>query len=136
MLEGCGLKGIRERIGTVVDAAESAYPLDLSRLRLFAEAVGDCLPHQFDPAAGRQSEYGCVVAPPLFPIHAIELPPGSRTSVDIGYEVPGADGRRFAVLVDSIGSAPAPLAVERATYWNVRGVRWAAGTNAPATRLR
>lgn len=70
--------GIRERIGTVVDAAESAYPLDLSRLRLFAEAVGDCLPHQFDPAAGRQSEYGCVVAPPLFPIHAIELPPGSR----------------------------------------------------------
>ncbi len=65
-----------------------------------------------------------------------ELPPGSRTSVDIGYEVPGADGRRFAVLVDSIGSAPAPLAVERATYWNVRGVHWAAGTNAPATRLR
>lgn len=70
--------GIRERIGTVVDAAESAYPLDLSRLRLFAEAVGDCLPHQFDPVAGRQSGYGCVVAPPLFPIHAIELPPGSR----------------------------------------------------------
>ncbi|TXL68204.1 FAS1-like dehydratase domain-containing protein [Zeimonas arvi] len=70
--------GIRQRIGTVVDAAESAYPLDLSRLRLFAEAVGDCLPHQFDPVAGRQSAYGCVVAPPLFPIHAIELPPGSR----------------------------------------------------------
>lgn len=70
--------GIRQRIGTVVEAVESAYPLDLSRLRLFAEAVGDCLPHQFDPVAGRQSGYGCVVAPTLFPIHAIELPPGSR----------------------------------------------------------
>lgn len=83
--------GIRERIGTVVDAAESAYPLDLSRLRLFAEAVGDCLPHQFDPVAGRQSGYGCVVAPVLFPIHAIELPPGSRP-LDSSDQATGREG--------------------------------------------
>lgn len=69
---------VRERIGAIVESVESAYPLDLSRLRLFAEAVGDCLPHQFDPAAGSRSAYGSVVAPALFPIHAIELAPGSR----------------------------------------------------------
>ena len=66
------------RIGTVVEAEESLYPLSLSRLRLFAEAVGDCPDFQYDVAAGASSAHGRVVAPALFPIHAIELAPGSR----------------------------------------------------------
>lgn len=69
---------VQRRIGTVVESVESSYPLTSSRLRLFAEAVGDCPSYQFDPAAGASSDYGRVVAPALFPIHAIELPPGKR----------------------------------------------------------
>lgn len=66
------------RIGLLIEAQTSHYPLDPSRLRLFAEAVGDCPAFQFDPAAGLASAYGAVVAPAMFPIHAIELAPGSR----------------------------------------------------------
>jgi acyl dehydratase len=66
------------RIGTVVEAEESLYPLSPSRLRLFAEAVGDCPHFQFDVAAGAAGAHGSVVAPALFPIHAIELAPGTR----------------------------------------------------------
>ena len=62
----------------VVEAEESLYPLSASRLRLFAEAVGDCPEFQFGVAAGPSSAHGSVVAPALFPIHAIELAPGSR----------------------------------------------------------
>jgi hypothetical protein len=64
------------------------------------------------------------------------VPANSRTNVDVGAEVVGAEGRRFAVLVESVGGSPAPLVVERATYWDAGGQRWAAGTNAAATRLR
>jgi hypothetical protein len=40
---------------------------------------------------------------------------------------------RFPVVVESIGAAPVPIVVERATYLTVNGVLWAAGANALAT---
>ena len=83
--------GIAERIGTVVEAEESLYPLSPSRLRLFAEAVGDCPDFQFDVAAGASSAHGTVVAPALFPIHAIELAPGSRP-LDASARATGREG--------------------------------------------
>ena len=66
------------RLGSVIEVAESFLPLSPSRLRLFADAVGDCPGFQFDPTARAASVHGAVVAPPLFPIHAIELEPGRR----------------------------------------------------------
>lgn len=45
-------------------------------------------------------------------------------------------GRKFGVLVESLGSTPAQIVVERAQYSNAGGVVWAAGTNALATRLQ
>lgn len=64
------------------------------------------------------------------------LPPRSRVTVDVGVEVPGAAGRRFAVLVESLGTTPARLVVERAMYWNSGSEWWAAGTASTGTRLR
>lgn len=43
---------------------------------------------------------------------------------------------RFGALVESLGATPAPLVVECAMYSNADGVRWAAGTNSLATKLR
>jgi hypothetical protein len=64
------------------------------------------------------------------------LLPRSRTNVavaaDFGAEVAG---KRFGAVVESTGDTPAQIVVERAMYSNA-GVRWAAGTNAQATRLR
>jgi hypothetical protein len=59
----------------------------------------------------------------------------SRTNVPIGAAFPQATGRRFAVLVESLGALPAQLVVERAMYSNSGKEVWAAGTNALGTPL-
>lgn len=59
----------------------------------------------------------------------------SRTNVPIAAEFPQATGRRFAVLVESLGALPAQLVVERAMYSNSGNEVWAAGTNALGTPL-
>ena len=43
--------------------------------------------------------------------------------------------KRFGAIVESQGTTPVQLVVERAMYWNARGKSWAAGTNALATKL-
>jgi hypothetical protein len=63
------------------------------------------------------------------------LAPRSRFNVDVNAMIPEAAGRRFGVIVESTGAAPAPIVVERAIYWDAAGVPWAAGGNALATRL-
>ncbi|MBN9429387.1 MAG: MaoC family dehydratase N-terminal domain-containing protein [Burkholderiales bacterium] len=64
-------------LGVVGERIESAYPLDLSRLRLFADAVGGLRTLHYDLEQGRNSPYGTVVATPLFPLHALEARPDS-----------------------------------------------------------
>ena len=59
----------------------------------------------------------------------------SRYNVAIDSEFPEATGRRFWTLVESLGTTPAQLVVERAMYSNSGSTVWAAGTNALATRL-
>ena len=60
----------------------------------------------------------------------------SRTNVAVGVDVPASAGRRFGAVVESLGSNPVQIVVERAMYNNAGGVRWAAGSNNLATRLR
>jgi hypothetical protein len=60
----------------------------------------------------------------------------SRFNVDVRDQFPAAVNRRFGALVESQGSAPVHLVVERSMYWNASGQFWAAGTNALATRLQ
>ena len=69
--------GINAWLGKQIDARKSCYAIDLSRLRLFAEAVMGLAPVHFDPQAGAASAWGGVVAAPLFPLHGLEAMPGS-----------------------------------------------------------
>lgn len=64
------------------------------------------------------------------------LAPNSRFNVAVASEFSGVGGRRFGVLVESLGPTPAQIVVERAMYSNAGGVTWAAGTNALGTKLR
>ncbi len=64
------------------------------------------------------------------------LSPNSRFNIDVQSEFPSAAGRRFGAVIESLGSAPAQIVVERAMYSNAGGVTWEAGTNALATRLQ
>jgi hypothetical protein len=66
---------------------------------------------------------GDVPAPVIVP-----LPATSRTTIPIS-QIAGT----FGVLVASTGTAPVELVVESATYRDVGGVTWAAGSNALAT---
>jgi hypothetical protein len=64
------------------------------------------------------------------------LAANSRMNVAVGVEFAGATGKRFGTIVESLGTTPAELIVERAMFNDARGVKWAAGTSALATRLR
>ena len=66
----------------------------------------------------------------------ISLLANSRTNVSIADTFPSSNGRRFGIIVDSLGGTPAQLVVERAMYSNAGGVTWSAGTAAVATRLQ
>ena len=63
------------------------------------------------------------------------LNPSSRFNVDVQAEFPGAAGKRFGAIVESLGEAPAQIVVERAMYSDAAGGPWSAGTNALAIRL-
>ena len=99
-----------ERLGSIVETAESLIPLGPSRLRLFAEAVGDCPGFEFDPLARAAGGHGNVVAPALFPIHAIELAPGRRPLDDsphaTGREGSSEVGRNLAPRLGLATSPP------------------------------
>lgn len=59
----------------------------------------------------------------------------SRFNVDVLAEFPASAGRRFGAVVESEGSTPAQVVVERAIYSDALGLRWAAGSNALGTLL-
>jgi len=80
---------IRASVGSELDRVQSDYPLDLSRLRLFADALVGLRALHYDPNAGAASVYGSVVAPPLFPLHALDFFPGTHPLSD----EPEASGR-------------------------------------------
>jgi Tol biopolymer transport system component len=69
-------------------------------------------------------------------IRNLSVAPNSRRTLDIGFEFPESVGRTFGVIVESLGATPAPITVERAMYGDALGVKWAAGSNQLATRLR
>ena len=58
----------------------------------------------------------------------------SRFNVAVGAEAPELVGECFGAVVESTNGVE--IAVERAVYWDARGVWWAGGTNATATKLR
>jgi Tol biopolymer transport system component/subtilisin-like proprotein convertase family protein len=60
----------------------------------------------------------------------------SRKTLDIGFEFPEAQGLEFGALVESLGTVPAQIVVERALYNDALGQSLAAGSNQLATRLR
>jgi uncharacterized repeat protein (TIGR01451 family) len=63
------------------------------------------------------------------------LAANSRSNVAPAADFPETIGKRFGMLVESVGATPAQIVVERAMYSDANGVNWAAGTNALATKL-
>jgi uncharacterized repeat protein (TIGR01451 family) len=64
------------------------------------------------------------------------LAPNSRFNIVPYSDFPESRGKRFGMIVESIGGQPIQIVVERAMYSDAQGVNWAAGTNALATKLQ
>jgi len=83
---------------------------------------------------------------PLTRFYPNLLTPNRRFTFDMDAEFPDLVGKRFGVMVESLGAfiypdfavpvTPMPLVVERAMYQDAGGVFWAAGTNVVATRIK
>lgn len=90
---------IRASVGTLLESVESCYPLDLSRLRLFCDAVGGMSKVHYDFSAAQLAGHEAVLAPHLFPIHGIEAAPDSLPLSDdpeaLGREAMTEVGRNF-----------------------------------------
>jgi len=57
--------------------------------------------------------------------------------LDFAAALPAGATRRYGAIIESLGTTPAQIVVERAMYANDEaGVTWAAGTNAVATKIR
>jgi uncharacterized repeat protein (TIGR01451 family) len=69
-------------------------------------------------------------------VKTFQLPATSRTNVRPADDFPEANGKRYGVVVESLGDTPAQLVVERSMYSSPNGVVWQAGTNAVATKIR
>ena len=96
---------ISTRLGQILESRESFCPVDLSRLRLFADAIMDLPSVFFDPTS--TGAYGDVVGPPLFPLHALEARPGSLKLDEAG-EAMGREGTsEIGRDVSSIFGVPA-----------------------------
>ena len=68
-------------------------------------------------------------------VRTVSLPPRSRTNISVSGQFAEAAGKRFGAIVESIGTTPAQIVVERAMYTSPGGIAWSAGTDALATRL-
>lgn len=75
--EGDVPEHIESQLNQWTDPIQSDYPIDLSRLRLFADAVMGLRPVFYHPDSATYGVNGKTVAPPLFPIHGFELLPGT-----------------------------------------------------------
>ena len=69
---------IREMAGVKVDVIESVIPVDLSRLRLMADAVMNIHPWHYHPGKAAEGPFGGVVAMPLYPLHGLESWPDAK----------------------------------------------------------
>ena len=64
----------------------------------------------------------------------VPVPAQRRANVSVANQIPASNGRRFSILVESVGGEPVPLVVERSTYTSP-GSLWRAGSNEVGTPL-
>ena len=97
---------IKALIGLEGDPQTSWEPVERSEVRRFAQAVMDDDPIFWNDAYVKNTRYGEVVAPPLFPLFAHRRPPGSPDPLASAAMDPDFDG--FVGLLTT-GLPPVPL---------------------------
>jgi N-terminal half of MaoC dehydratase len=102
---------ILARVGVPGDRVSADYPVSADNIRRFVQAAMIQDPMHWDPAAARRRGFPGVVSPPLFPVHAVRLPPGASDPFDYLAENPDWDGFWLAGITP--GLAPLDIALKR-----------------------
>jgi hypothetical protein len=70
----------------------AAMPLERDTLRRFAQAIMDSDPAYYDEEHAKAGKFGCLTAPPLYPVHAFRLPADTPDPLDAISRDRDADG--------------------------------------------
>ncbi len=84
-------------------------PVDRSSVRRFAQAIMDDDPLYWDDEYARNTRYGGVVAPPLFPLHVMRRHAGADDPLDRLEHDPSYDGSTEPALRYGLPDLPIPL---------------------------
>lgn len=85
-------------IGTRGPVMTAPHPLDASTLRRFVQAVMEPNPMHFDPAAAKSAAFDSLVAPPLWPAHALVRAAGTEDPLEQLQTDPDWDGAAGSIF--------------------------------------
>jgi hypothetical protein len=97
-------------VGTWGSLQVAPEPVELGSIRRFAQAIMDPDPIYHDPAAAGP-RFGAVVAPPLYPLHAMRPAPDGPDPLDAAVTDPDFDG--VGEVLTGFGLPPLHLPLKR-----------------------
>src|SRR5262245_37994002 len=103
---------VRALIGVESTPVPAADPVERGAIRRHAQATMDDDPLYWDDDYASRTRYGGVVAPPLFPLHAIRRAPGTPDPLDEALADPDYDGAGQGIAA-RLGLPPLPLGLKR-----------------------
>ena len=101
---------VKALIGAESEWEEAWDPVERGQIRRHVQATMDPDPVYWDEAAAKKSRYGGVVAPPLFPLHALRVRPDAPDPFERAATDPHFDGSVRGVMK---GLPPLPIPLTR-----------------------
>jgi acyl dehydratase len=102
---------VQKLIGFESELEEACDPVERGQIRRHVQAVMDRDPIYFDDDYASQTRFGGIVAPPLFPLHAVtRSAPDSPDPLDPGLDDPDYDAAHGNLLRSCV---PLPMPLKR-----------------------
>lgn len=98
---------VRDLVGVQGPVRFMPYPLSHDEIRRFSQAAMELDPIHWSPEAARGRGYDDIVAPPLYPLHAMRRDPGTNDPLDQAYAHPEWDG--IELVEDGLPAINLPL---------------------------
>lgn len=99
---------VKAMVGLESDWEEACDPVEHGQIRRHIQATMDRDPTYWDESHAGKTKFGSVVAPPLFPLHALRVPASAADSFDRAPNDPHFDGSVRGVM-KGLPSLPIPL---------------------------
>ena len=100
---------VRALIGVESPVQPACDPVERGSIRRMSQAIMDDDPIFWDDAHARETRFGGVIAPPLFPVHMFQRAPGTPDPLDRAWEDPDYDGTKGAAGLFALPEVPIPL---------------------------